>query len=284
MQRRQQHPAATQGGSSLGEVWLWVSHRLASCRVVAGQGGNAHRVAACRGCHPACCTLHRVPGLSLDLKQPLREKLSPSCQLVPGFVPFPAGGIARSTAGEERGLAEPEPSSWLTHGLPGCGAPAPGCSGTQDTPWPGDIPLHLAPSPVTCQQRPLVLAPLPSHGVKRPGKCSPRWVPAASHPCGLGIFCPTTRTHHEAAPRGCAWVSPQPAFGAFVQFFGRAKGRERCPKTFPACSEEPGTGSTPGSLYLPRIPPARWVSRGRSPTLGVHEGHGVTAGWHGVRR
>lgn len=56
MQRRQQHPAATQGGSSLGEVWLWVSHRLASCRVMAGQGGNAHRVAACRGCHPACCS------------------------------------------------------------------------------------------------------------------------------------------------------------------------------------------------------------------------------------
>lgn len=55
-QRRQQHPAATQGGSSLGEVWVWVSHHLAGCRVVAGQGGNAHRVAACRGCHRACCS------------------------------------------------------------------------------------------------------------------------------------------------------------------------------------------------------------------------------------
>lgn len=203
--------------------------------------------------------LHRAPGLSLDLKQPLREKLSPSCQLVPGFVPFPAGGIARSTAGEERGLAEPEPSSWLTHGLPGCGAPAPGCSGTQDTPWPGDIPLHLAPSPVTCQQRPLVLAPLASHGIKRPGKCSPRGVPAAFHPHGPGVFCLTTRTHHEAAPRGCAW---EPSFWSLCAIFRQSQGKGALPQNIPSLQRGAGHREHPG-VPLPAPHPSGKVGEQR---------------------
>lgn len=207
--------------------------------------------------------LHHVPGLSLNLKQPLREKLSPSCQLVPGFVPFPAGGIARSAAGaagEERGLAEPEPSSWLTHGLPGCGAPAPGDSGHTlawgRPPAPCSIPCHLPAAPA---------CPRTAGFTRRqmPGEMQPPGGPGCLSPPWSGRFLSNPSHPSRGCPSGLCLGFPAASFWSLCAVFWQSQGKgAACGSAVPKRSQPAARSRAPGAPRGASTCPASLRQRG----------------------